>query len=134
MSCCDPFTGECNGEGHGCAAHTKSWSINCCHRPDCLDISCPGRPALQPVVTHNADGPTVTEWRASSPLATRNGGEQVDAGLPIVSFDQPCQWLRDLFFRGIFWLAVAASSVIAIGCVGYIAQKVWASDASHDIH
>lgn len=37
-------------------------NINCCHRPDCKDVSCPGRPALHPEVTHDSKGVTVTEW------------------------------------------------------------------------
>lgn len=37
-------------------------NINCCHRPDCLDVSCPGRPTLQPVVTHDELSLTATEW------------------------------------------------------------------------
>lgn len=123
MTCCNPFTGECGGEGHGCAAHIEPVCPPC--TGDCNQgRTCPARYPLQPVVTHDADSLTVTEWHAP----------QVDAGLPIISFDQPHQWLRDLFFRAMFWLAVAASSVIAIGCVGFIAEKFGAPDASPDIH
>lgn len=116
MNCCNDMTGQCD-DGPGCPAHRTAEPASCppCNH-DCSEgRACAARYKLQPVVTHDTRGLTVTEWHAP----------QVDDGQPIAGFDHPHQWLDDLFFSAIFWVCVAASSAAAIGGVYLLSRPFW---------
>ena len=57
----------------------------------------------------------------ASRLRVKNGGEQVDSGLPVVMFDKPYQWLRDLLFSAIWWCGTFVLIAIVFAALGFAA-------------
>lgn len=77
--CCNPMTGACEQQ-HGCPVREKP---SCCefYKMDCQQGRlCPGRTAK--FIHQNSDGS--------------------DVGMPIVMFDKPLAWIRDIFFTAVY--------------------------------
>lgn len=51
---------------------------------------------------------------ASTPLTTRQGGERVSDGLPIVMFDEPHRYVRSLIVPMLCWVLVAGLVVYLV--------------------
>lgn len=112
QNCCDY---GCD-QSPGCPARTTRLtarlSTSCCHRPDCADTHCPGRPDRPPRIVAlqvaNSDG--------SSPGTSALAHETPPCGLRI-------DWLDELRYWAVVW-AVTAASVGAIALLlGYFIRR-----------
>lgn len=79
------------------------WSTACCHRADCADLHCPGRPSRPaPLITANSDG--------SSPRAPTPGAAPWAGWDWIDRLHTPLVW-------ALLWVLVVCGSAASVLCL-----------------